>query len=124
MFIFISNFALFNHSSAVRELSPYSGYLYLCLGLTIFTMTFEEDGTCGVLLVPGSCWLTLFVKFCFHCAWVMPAYVLSSFKEYTVPFVCFGTQILSSRDSFHIYLFTLHQRAYAPRITGPLGPTN
>jgi hypothetical protein len=27
---------------------------------------------------------TIFVKFCFHCAWVMPAYVLSSFKEHTV----------------------------------------
>jgi hypothetical protein len=60
----------------------------------------------GVLLISGSFCFTLFVQFCFHCAWVMPAYAVSSFKGHTVPFVCFGTQILSSRDSFHIYLFT------------------
>jgi hypothetical protein len=33
--IFILNLAFFSHSSAVRELSPCSGYLYLCLGSTI-----------------------------------------------------------------------------------------
>jgi hypothetical protein len=46
-------------------------------------MTFEEDGTWNLLVR----WLTLFVKFCFHCAWVMPAYALSSYKEHTVPFI-------------------------------------
>jgi hypothetical protein len=35
----------------------------------------------------------------------MPACVLSSFKDHTFTFVCFGTQILSS--VFHIYWFTL-----------------
>jgi hypothetical protein len=69
-------------------------------------MTFEEDGTWSSL-VPGSCWLTLFVKFCFHSACVMPAYALSPYRAHDSVH-CFGSQImLSSRDSFHIYFFTL-----------------
>jgi hypothetical protein len=56
-----SDLALFNNSSAVRELPPFSGYLYLWLGLTMFfTMTFEVDGTWSF----AHTWVILANAFC------------------------------------------------------------
>jgi hypothetical protein len=58
--IFILNLAFLDHSSAVGELSPCSGYLYLYLGLIIFTMTFEEDGASSLI----RSWVMLAYAFC------------------------------------------------------------